>query len=224
MQDVDKWLDRAPTRIFAAIQTLPAVDSSENMTNTSNFFAHESSCIDQPCQIGEGTRIWHFSHVMPGARIGANCILGQNVFVDRDVVVGRDCKIQNNVSLYSGVQLADGVFCGPSVVFTNVINPRARIERKHEFKATLVGEEASLGANATLVCGVTIGAYAFVGAGAVVTRDVAPYAVVYGVPARRNGWVCQCGVLLPDRETALLNCSSCAKEYRQEAGGLTLET
>ncbi len=192
------------------------------MTDATGFFAHESCCIDQPCEIGEGTRIWHFSHVMSGARIGPSCILGQNVFVDREVVVGRDCKIQNNVSLYSGVVLEDGVFCGPSVVFTNVINPRARIERKHEFKATVIGEGASLGANATIVCGVTIGAYAFVGAGAVVTRDIAPYAVVYGVPARRKGWVCECGVLLPDDETApQLSCRTCAKKYRQDAEGLT---
>ena len=195
------------------------------MTDAPGFFAHESSCIDQPCEIGAGTRIWHFSHVMSGARIGPNCILGQNVFVDRQVVVGRDCKVQNNVSLYSGVVLGDGVFCGPSVVFTNVINPRARIERKHEFKATHVGEGASLGANATIVCGVTIGAYAFVGAGAVVTRDIVAYAVVYGVPARRQGWVCECGVLLPDDETApKLNCRTCAKEYRLDADGLTPAT
>lgn len=187
------------------------------------FFAHESSCIDQPSEVGEGTKIWHYSHVMCGARIGPNCILGQNVFVDREVVVGRDCKIQNNVSLYSGVVLEDGVFCGPSVVFTNVINPRARIERKHEFKTTLVGEGASLGANATIVCGVTIGAYALVGAGAVVTRDISPYAVVYGVPARRQGWVCACGVLLPDDEKApQLQCAACGKTYRQDAGHLTL--
>ena len=172
------------------------------MTDVPGFFAHESSCVDQPFEIGAGTRIWHFSHVMSGACIGPN-----------------------NVSLYSGVVLEDGVFCGPSVVFTNVINPRARIERKHEFKATLVREGASLGANATIVCGVTIGAYAFVGAGAVVTRDVVPYAVVYGVPARQKGWVCECGVPLPDDETAPdLNCLTCAKKYSQDAHGLTRVT
>jgi UDP-2-acetamido-3-amino-2,3-dideoxy-glucuronate N-acetyltransferase len=186
-----------------------------------DYFAHETSCIDQPCEIGADTRIWHFSHVMSGARIGANCILGQNVFVDRDVTIGDDCKIQNNVSLYSGVVLEDGVFCGPSVVFTNVINPRARIERKHEFKSTVVHQEASLGANATIVCGVSIGRCAFVGAGAVVTREVAPYAVVYGVPARQAGWVCRCGVLLRgDEGSRRLSCLSCGDSYRCGQDGL----
>ncbi len=196
-----------------------------SMTNNSEYFAHESSCIDQPCEIGKDTRIWHFCHVMAGSRIGTNCILGQNVYVDRDVVIGNDCKIQNNVSLYSGVMIGDGVFCGPSVVFTNVINPRARIERKDEFKSTVVSEGASLGANATIVCGITIGEYAFVGAGAVVTRDVVSHAVVYGVPAQQRSWVCQCGVQLPAADAALrLACRSCAKEYRQEERRIYLES
>lgn len=150
---------------------------------------HPSAVVDAGAQIGEGTRIWHFSHVMPGAVIGANCIIGQNSFIDNNVVVGNNCKIQNNVSLYNGVIFEDDVFIGPSVVFTNVINPRAFIERKSEFKSTRICRGASIGANATIVCGVTIGAYALIGAGAVVTKDVPPYALVVGNPARIIGQV-----------------------------------
>lgn len=150
---------------------------------------HPSAVVDAGAQIGEGTRIWHFSHVMPGAVIGANCIIGQNSFIDNNVVVGNNCKIQNNVSLYNGVIFEDDVFIGPSVVFTNVINPRAFIERKSEFKSTRICRGASIGANATIVCGVTIGEYALIGAGAVVTKDVPPYALVVGNPARIIGQV-----------------------------------
>lgn len=150
---------------------------------------HATAVIDPGAEIGAGTRIWHFCHLMPGARIGENCILGQNVFVDNNVSVGAGCKIQNNVSLYNGVQLEEGVFIGPSVVFTNVLNPRAFIERKTEFKSTLIQQGASIGANATIVCGVTIGAYALIGAGAVVTRDIPPFAKVVGNPAKQSGWV-----------------------------------
>lgn len=150
---------------------------------------HPSAVVDAGAQIGEGTRIWHFSHVMPGAVIGANCIIGQNSFIDNNVVVGNNCKIQNNVSLYNGVVFEDDVFIGPSVVFTNVINPRAFIERKSEFKSTRICRGASIGANATIVCGVTIGEYALIGAGAVVTKDVPPYALVVGNPARIIGQV-----------------------------------
>lgn len=150
---------------------------------------HPSAVVDAGAQIGEGTRIWHFSHVMPGAVIGTNCIIGQNSFIDNNVVVGNNCKIQNNVSLYNGVVFEDDVFIGPSVVFTNVINPRAFIERKSEFKSTRICRGASIGANATIVCGVTIGAYALIGAGAVVTKDVPPYALVVGNPARIIGQV-----------------------------------
>ncbi|MBC6491036.1 DapH/DapD/GlmU-related protein [Flavihumibacter stibioxidans] len=148
-----------------------------------------SSVVDAGARIGEGTRIWHFCHLMPGAVVGERCIIGQNVFIDNNVVVGDGCKIQNNVSLYNGVTLERDVFIGPSVVFTNVINPRAFIERKDEFKPTRVERGASIGANATIICGVTIGAYALVGAGAVVTRDVPPYALVVGNPARQVGKV-----------------------------------
>ena len=186
------------------------------MGERKDFFLHETARVDLPCEIGAGTRVWHFSHVMAGARIGENCILGQNVYIDRDVRIGDGCKIQNNVSVYKGVVLEEGVFCGPSVVFTNVVNPRAFIERKHEFRPTLVQEGATLGANCTIVCGVTIGACALVGAGAVVTGNVPAHALVYGVPARRAGWVCRCGAVLT-RET--LACTDCDRLYQLDARG-----
>ncbi|WP_290712606.1 acyltransferase [Flavihumibacter sp. CACIAM 22H1] len=150
---------------------------------------HPTAIIDAGAEIGAGTRIWHFCHLMAGARVAENCILGQNVFVDNNVSVGRGCKIQNNVSLYNGVQLQEEVFIGPSVVFTNVINPRAFIERKHEFRPTLVERGASIGANATILCGIRIGAFSIIGAGAVVTKDVLPFAKVLGNPAKQTGWV-----------------------------------
>ena len=155
----------------------------------SNPFIHPSAIIDEGAQIGAGTRIWHFCHVMPTAIIGSNCILGQNVYVDNHALIGNGVKIQNNVSVYHGVVLEDDVFVGPSAVFTNVINPRSFIERKTEFKNIVVKKGATIGANATIVCGLTIGEYALVGAGAVVTKDVQPYALVIGNPARQLGWV-----------------------------------
>lgn len=153
------------------------------------FFQHESAIVDDGAQIGVGSRIWHFVHVCGGARIGSKVSLGQNVFVGEKVVIGDNCKVQNNVSIYDNVTLEDGVFCGPSMVFTNVYNPRAFVERKDEYRDTLVCKGASLGANCTIICGVTIGAYALVGAGAVVTRDVADFALITGVPGRQLGWV-----------------------------------
>lgn len=160
------------------------------------YFAHSSAFVDSPCEVGKGTKIWHFSHVMPNSKIGKNCNLGQNVHVASDVIIGNNVKIQNNVSLYTGVELEDDVFCGPSMVFTNVITPRSHVNRKAEYQRTLVKRGATLGANCTVVCGVTIGEYAFVGAGAVVTRDVPDHALMMGVPARQAGWVCHCGVRL----------------------------
>jgi len=160
------------------------------------YFAHETAVIDHPCEIGEETRIWHFSHIMKHAKIGRQCNIGQNVFIASGVVVGHNVKIQNNVSLYDGVILEDDVFCGPSMVFTNVINPRSQIPRKRELQRTLINKGASLGANCTIVCGHTVGRYAFIGAGAVVTKDVPDYALVVGVPGRVVGWTCRCGIKL----------------------------
>jgi UDP-2-acetamido-3-amino-2,3-dideoxy-glucuronate N-acetyltransferase len=176
----------------------------------SNYFVHESSCIDEGCIIGAGTKIWHFCHVMPGAVIGENCNIGQNVFIDRNVRIGNRCKIQNNVSVFNGVQLEDDVFCAPSCVFTNVYNPRAAVERKNEFLKTLVKRGATIGANATIVCGVTLGEYCFIGAGSVVTKNVQPYACVVGNPARQISWRCACGGKLPET----LQCTRCGLRYR----------
>jgi UDP-2-acetamido-3-amino-2,3-dideoxy-glucuronate N-acetyltransferase len=185
-----------------------------------DYTVHETAFLEQPCEIGPGTRVWHFAHVMAGARIGARCNLGQNVYVDRDVVIGDGCKVQNNVSLYKGVVLEDDVFCGPSMVFTNVINPRAFIERKHEFRPTLVRRGATLGANSTIVCGVTIGAYALIGAGAVITSDVPAYALMVGVPARRRGWVCRCGTSLPGTGDPRV-CPACGAAYQIAGDSVT---
>ncbi len=189
------------------------------MSNTKNYFVHESSYIDELVEIGEGTKIWHFCHILKNVTIGKNCILGQNVMIGPNVKIGNNVKIQNNVSVYEGVEIEDDVFCGPSMVFTNVINPRAFIERKHEFRKTLVKRGATIGANATIVCGVTIGEYALIGAGAVVTRDVLPYALVVGVPARQIGWVCKCGTTLKFEENLAI-CKYCGNEYRLEEGKL----
>jgi UDP-2-acetamido-3-amino-2,3-dideoxy-glucuronate N-acetyltransferase len=180
-----------------------------------SFFAHESAYIDEGAVIGDGTRIWHFSHVMPGARIGNSCNIGQNVVISPDVVIGNNVKIQNNVSVYTGVVLEDDVFCGPSMVFTNVINPRSHVSRKHEYQKTVVGRGASLGANSTIICGNNVGRYAFVGAGAVVTRDVPDYALVVGNPARISGWVCHCGVKIARGATppARALCTGCGAQY-----------
>ena len=184
---------------------------------TREFFVHETSLVEAPCMIGEGTKIWHFSHIMPGVAIGRNCVIGQNVFVGKGVKIGSGVKVENNVSVFEGVTLEDDVFCGPSCVFTNVINPRSHVSRKHEFKPTLVKKGATIGASATTVCGNAIGEYAFIGAGAVVTRDVPDYALVYGNPAQLQGWVCECGVRLQE-QGGKARCSECGKAYKIEAG------
>lgn len=184
-----------------------------------SFWAHASAIVDEPALIGEGTKIWHFSHVMAGAAVGAGCSVGQNVFIASQVRVGNGCKIQNNVSLYDGVVLADDVFVGPSAVFTNVTNPRAFVPRKAEYRPTMVCRGASIGANATIVCGVKLGEYCFVGAGAVVTRDVPDFAIVIGVPARRAGWICKCGVRLARSSDDAWLCPTCGLGYSEAAVG-----
>ena len=178
-----------------------------------NYFAHSTAIVDPGAQIGSGTKIWHWVHVSSGAQIGERCVLGQNVYVGNRVVIGRNVKIQNNVSVYDDVTLEDDVFCGPSMVFTNVSTPRSHVSRKSEFERTLVRRGASIGANATVVCGHEIGEYAFIGAGAVVTRDVPAYALMIGTPAKRLGWMCQCGVRLPAR-AGVVKCSRCQCRYR----------
>ena len=181
------------------------------------YFAHPTAVVDEPCEIGKGTKIWHFCHIMSGARIGEGCILGQNVLVASGVKIGNNVKIQNNVSVYTGVELEDDVFCGPSMVFTNVINPRSHIIRKHEYQRTLVKRGATLGANSTIVCGVAIGKFAFVAAGAVVTRDVPDYALVMGVPGQHAGWMCQCGVRL-STEGQVTQCKACGAGFELQDG------
>jgi UDP-2-acetamido-3-amino-2,3-dideoxy-glucuronate N-acetyltransferase len=188
-------------------------DSTTRPGSGKGYWAHATAVVDEPATIGEGTRIWHFCHVMAGARIGARCVLGQNVFVAARAVIGDGCKVQNNVSLYDDVVLADEVFVAPSAVFTNVINPRAFIERKHEYLATRVGRGASIGANATVVCGHDVGEYAFVGAGAVVTKNVPAFGLVTGVPATLVGWMCRCGVRLPSGLS--VTCAACGREYHE---------
>jgi len=184
------------------------------------FFAHESAFIDEEVEIGEGTKIWHVSHILKNSRIGKKCNIGQNVVIGPNVTVGDRVKIQNNVSVYEGVTLEDAVFCGPSMVFTNIMNPRSDVPRMHELRHTLVRRGASLGANCTVVCGATIGQYAFVGAGAVVTKDVPDYSLVVGTPARVVGWVCSCGERLEFMDSAA-TCSACGKQYRQFNDGQT---
>ena len=190
-----------------------------------SFFQHESAVVDDGAQIGAESRVWHFAHVCGGAQIGAGVSLGQNVFVGNKVVIGDHCKVQNNVSIYDNVILESGVFCGPSMVFTNVKNPRALVERKNEYRDTLVRIGASLGANCTIVCGVTIGAYAFIGAGAVVTRDVPDFALMIGVPAKQSGWFSAFGeqLDLPLEGDAKTVCPHTGVTYRLSEGQLAVE-
>ena len=193
------------------------------MDPRTDVFVHESAYVDDGCQIGAGTKIWHFTHVMSGATIGHHCNIGQNVVVSPDVVIGNNVKIQNNVSVYTGVVLEDDVFCGPSMVFTNVVNPRSHVSRRSQYQRTLVRRGATLGANSTIVCGSTIGQFAFVGAGAVVTRDVPDFALVVGNPGRVAGWMCQCGVKLaagsqPPRRA---RCEACGDSYESDGIRLT---
>jgi UDP-2-acetamido-3-amino-2,3-dideoxy-glucuronate N-acetyltransferase len=189
-----------------------------------DYFVHESAYVEEGAVVGKGTKIWYFTHVMSGAQIGENCLLGQGVFIDKRVKIGDNVKIMNNVSVYDMVTIEDDVFCGPSMTFTNVKNPRAKIQRGlHEYLPTLVKHGASIGANATIVCGNTIGRYAFVGAGSVVTKDVPDYAIVYGNPARVAGWMCECGLKLDFTPGSTVTvCVKCRKKYKKHAQ--TVET
>lgn len=182
-----------------------------------DYFVHESSYVDDGATVGAGTKIWHFCHVLPGAVIGERCNLGQNVVVMGGTRLGNNVKVQNNVSIYEGVTLEDDVFCGPSCVFTNVMNPRSHVSRKHEYQRTLVRRGASIGANATIVCGSTLGEYCFIGAGAVVRGEVPAYALMVGVPARRIGWMCECGTRLALTDERA-ECAACGARYREIAG------
>lgn len=184
-----------------------------------DYFVHETACIDAGANIGKGTKVWHFSHVMHGATIGEHCVLGQNVYVGSKARIGNRVKIQNNVSIYDSVIIEDDVFCGPSCVFTNVVNPRSFVERKDQYRPTVVKKGASIGANATLVCGVTVGEYALIGAGAVVTKDVKPFALMVGVPAIQKGWVSRSGAILGDS----LVCPETGEQYQIENDQLEIK-
>lgn len=183
-----------------------------------DYFAHETAVVDEGCQIGTGTKIWHFSHIMSGCTIGEGCNIGQNVVISPDVVLGNGCKVQNNVSIYTGVICEDDVFLGPSMVFTNVTNPRSAVNRKSEYRKTVVGKGATIGANATIVCGHDIGAYAFIGAGAVVTKTVKPYALVVGNPARQMGWMSEYGHQLKFNSEGVAVCPESGDRYLLENG------
>lgn len=183
-----------------------------------DFFVHPSSVIDEGAQIGKGTKIWHFCHLMPACKVGERCNIGQNVYIDNNTMIGNGVKIQNNVSVYNGVVIEDDVFIGPSVVFTNVINPRSYIERKNEFKKTIVHTGATIGANATILCGIEIGPYAMIGAGSVVTKNVAAYALMTGNPATQNGWISKAGIKLVFGNGNIAVCSSTGQIYKLENG------
>jgi UDP-2-acetamido-3-amino-2,3-dideoxy-glucuronate N-acetyltransferase len=194
----------------------PRAGSNELRAKAQGAFVHPTAVIDENITIGRGTKIWHFSHVLPNSRIGANCNIGQNVVVGPDVNIGKHCKIQNNVSVFKGITIEDGVFCGPSMVFTNIYNPRAEIGKMDQVRSTLVKKGATIGANATIICGVTLGRYCFIGAGAVVNKNISDYALVVGNPARQIGWACECGERLPDD----LECLVCEKKYAATEHGL----
>jgi UDP-2-acetamido-3-amino-2,3-dideoxy-glucuronate N-acetyltransferase len=188
------------------------------MTQKSNFYAHPSAYIDEGCTIGAGTKIWHFSHIMSNCIIGENCNIGQNVVISPDVILGKNVKVQNNVSIYTGVQCEDDVFLGPSMVFTNVINPRSAINRKNQYAKTIVKKGASIGANATIICGNNIGRYAFIGAGAVVTKEVPDYALVVGNPARQTGWMSEYGHTLKFDQEGVAVCEESGERYQLKNG------
>lgn len=207
-----------PLRVLAREISRKGAETQRKKIKMNKRFIHETAVVDDGAQIGNGTKIWHFSHVMGTAQIGENCVLGQNVFVGNKAVLGNNVKVQNNVSVYEGVVCEDDVFLGPSMVFTNVVNPRSAVNRKEEFKKTIVKRGATIGANATIVCGTTLGEYCFIGAGAVVTKDVKPYALMVGVPARQKGWVSRSGAILGDD----LVCPETGEKYILADGFLKL--
>jgi UDP-2-acetamido-3-amino-2,3-dideoxy-glucuronate N-acetyltransferase len=213
-----RTLERAEEALHAEPGRENRDAAAANIEKAPAFYAHPTAIVDDGAAIGDGCRIWHFTHILKGSRIGPRTIIGQNVMIGPDVEIGPGCKIQNNVSVFKGVRLEEGVFCGPSCVFTNVYNPRAFVERKQEFRETLVRRGATVGANATLVCGVTVGRYAVIGAGAVVKSDVPDYAIVVGVPARRVGWACRCGTTLKFDGAGAV-CGYCGNEYRLDGEG-----
>lgn len=194
------------------------------MKKASDIYIHPSAAVDQGAKIGSGSKIWHFCHIFSGAQIGKNCKIGQNVVVHGTVVIGNNVKIQNNVSVYDGVQLEDNVFCGPSCVFTNIFNPRSSVTRNsaEHYRKTIVRNDATIGANATILCGIEIGEFAFIGAGAVVTRNVPDYGLVYGNPAKQHGWMCQCGEKIK-LVRGKLSCSVCGLKYKKAKSGLSLQ-
>ncbi len=216
LNSAQRCLDNGGLKTTEPVLHIPAKPDRPPSKADEGFFVHETSVIDKHCHIGAGTKIWHFCHVLSGSTIGENCNIGQNVVIGPDVSVGKGCKLQNNVSVYKGVTLEDGVFCGPSMVFTNIYNPRAEIRKMDQLRPTLVKHGATLGANCTIVCGTTIGRYAFVGAGAVVTRNVPDHALVAGNPARIIGWACTCG----ERLTESLECPECGKNFTRDDAGL----
>ena len=191
------------------------------MSMEKNYFSHESAIIDSGCHIGKGTKIWHFTHIMPGCEIGENCNIGQNVVVSPGVILGKNVKVQNNVSIYTGVICEDDVFLGPSMVFTNIVNPRSAVIRKDQYVKTCVGKGASIGANATIVCGHDIGEYAFIGAGSVVTKSVLPYALVVGNPGRHLGWMSEYGHRLVFNEDGIAFCPESNEKYMLKDGKVT---
>ncbi len=202
------------------VLSLPETHDLQPATTPEGYFTHETAVIDKGSEIGSGTKIWHFSHILSGSKIGQNCNIGQNVVIGPDVTIGDGCKIQNNVSVYKGVTLQDGVFCGPSAVFTNIYNPRAKIRKMDQVRPTLVKHGATLGANCTIICGVTIGSFAFIGAAALVNRDASDYALVVGNPGKQIGWACECGEKLADD----LTCTVCGKKYTEAEDGLILNS
>ena len=217
--EVLEILENATESLLSGNQSSVTPSRAEISTIEDHFFVHDTAVIDENCNIGERTRIWHFSHILSNCRVGEDCNIGQNVVMGPDVSIGKNCKVQNNVSIYKGVTLEDGVFCGPSMVFTNVHNPRSEIRKMDQIRPTLVKRGATLGANCTIVCGNTIGRYAFIGAAALVTKDVPDFALIIGNPGKISGWMCECGTKLVF-EGSTATCETCGKQYNKSDGSV----